>query len=51
MEQPELEKQRGERVEIPTQVEISSGGKFQAKWVEGAHAAIPPGVRWSDMKP
>ena len=23
--------------------------KFQARWVEGVHAAIPPGERWGDM--
>ena len=23
--------------------------KFHARWVEGVHAAIPPGERWGDM--
>ena len=41
---------RGDRVEASTHVETSSRGKFRAKWAEGSHAAIPPGVRWGDVK-
>ena len=50
VEQPQLEKTRGDRVEASTHAETSSRGKFRAKWVEGSHAAIPPGVRWGDVK-
>ena len=46
MEQPQLEKQRGERVEEPAQLETYRRGKFRDIWAEGVHVAIPPGVRW-----
>ena len=29
--------------------ETTHAEKFRARWVEGVHAAIPPGVRWGDM--
>ena len=45
VEQPQLEKQRGDRVEESTHVDTSRRGKFRARWEEGLHAAIPPGVR------
>ena len=50
VEQPQLEKPRGDRVEASTHAETSSKEKFRAKWAEGSHAAIPPGVRWGDVK-
>ena len=50
VEQPQMEKQRGDRVETSGIVETSSRRKFQAKWVEGAHATIPLGERWGDVK-
>ena len=50
VEQPQLEMLRGYRVEASTHAETSSKWKFRAKWAEGSHAAIPPGVRWGDVK-
>jgi len=50
MEEPQLEMLRGDRVEASTHAKTSSRGKFQAKSVEGSHAAIPPGVRWGNVK-
>lgn len=50
VEKPQLEKQRGDRVEASTQVETSRMGKFQSRWEEGVHVAIPPGERWGDVK-
>ena len=50
VEQPQLEKLRGDRVEASTHVETSTRGKIQAKWAEGSHASIPPSVRWGDVK-
>ena len=29
--------------------ETTHAEKFRARWVEGVHAAIPPGERWGDM--
>ena len=29
--------------------ETTHAEKFHARWVEGVHAAIPPGERWGDM--
>ena len=29
--------------------ETTHAKKFRARWAEGVHAAIPPGVRWGDM--
>ena len=49
VEQPQLKKQRGDRVEASTQAETSNRGKFQAIWTEGAHATIPLGERWGDV--
>ena len=40
VEQPQLEKYRGDRVEESTQEETSSRGKFQVILKEGAHASI-----------
>ena len=51
VEQPKMEKQRGDGVETSTQAETSNRGRVQAKWVEGAHTTIPPGVRWGNVKP
>jgi len=45
-----MEKQRGDRVETSIKVETSNKRKFQAKWVEGAHATIPLGERKGDVK-
>ena len=50
VEQPQLEKPRGDQVEASTHVETSSTGIFRAKWEEGAHAYIPPGRRWGDVE-
>ena len=50
VEHSQLGKLRGDRVEASTHVETSSRGKFRAKWVEAAHATIPPGVRWGVVK-
>ena len=50
VEQAQLETHRGDQVEASTQAETSNRGKFRAKWVEGAHEAIPPSVRWGDTK-
>jgi len=50
VEHPQLEKPRGDRVEESTHAETSSREKFRAKWEEGSHVAIPPGVRWGDVK-
>ena len=50
VEQPQLENQRGDRVEGSTHAETSRRGKFRSKWVEGVHVAIPPGVRWGDVQ-
>ena len=50
VEQPQLEKLRRDRVEASIHVETSSRGKFQDKWAEGSHVAIPPSVRWGDVK-
>jgi len=49
VEEPQLGKLRGDRVETSTHPETSSRGKLRAKWVEGSHAAIPPGRRWGDV--
>ena len=49
-EKPQLEKQRGDRVEESTRGETSSRVGFQAEWEEGSHASIPPSVRWGDVK-
>ena len=50
VEQPQLEKLRGDRVEISTHAKTSSRGKLRARWTEGSHAAIPPGRRWGDIE-
>jgi len=50
VEEPQLEMLRGDEVEASTHAETSSRGEFRAKWVEGSHAAIPPGVRWGNVK-
>jgi len=50
VEQPQMEKQSGDRVETSTKVETSSRGEFPAKWAEGEHASISPGVRWGNVK-
>ena len=50
VEQPQLEKPRGDRVEAYTHAETSSRGKFRAKWAEGSHAFIPLGGRWGDVE-
>ena len=50
VEQPQQGKLRGDRVETSTHPKTSSRGKFQAKWAKGSHAAIPPDVRWGDVK-
>jgi len=50
VEQPQLEKPRGDQVEASTQAETSNRVKFRAKSAEGSHATIPPGVRWVDVK-
>ena len=49
VEQPQLEKNRGDRVEESTQAETSRRRKFRARRVEGVHAAIPQGARWGDV--
>ena len=49
VEQPQLEKQRGDRVEDYIEEETSRKGKFRARWAEGVHATIPPSVRWGDV--
>jgi len=50
MEQPQLEKLRGDQVEVSTHEKTSKRGGFRAKWIEGSHAVIPLGVRWGDVK-
>ena len=50
VEQPQQGNLRGDRVETSTHAKASSRGKFQAKWVEGSHATIPPGRRWGDIE-
>ena len=45
-----MEKKPRDQVETFTQVETSSSGEFQAKWVEGAHAATPLVERWVNVK-
>jgi len=50
VEQPQLEKLRGDRVETSTHAKISSRGEIRARLVEGSHAAIPPGRRWGDAE-
>ena len=50
VEQPQLEKLRGDLVEASTHVETSIRGKFRAKWAEGSHESIPPSVRWDNVK-
>ena len=30
--------------------ETNQADKFQARWAEGVHVAIPPCVRWGDVK-
>ena len=47
VEQPQDE-DRG--VVETTYAETSRRGKFRARWVEGVHVAIPPGVRWGDVQ-
>lgn len=44
VEQPQMEKKTRDRVKKSTQAETSSKGRVRAKWVEEAHATIPPGV-------
>ena len=41
VEKPQLQKQRGEKVEASTQVETSNRWNFRAIWAEGVHATIP----------
>ena len=50
VEQRQLEKPIGDRVEASTHAENSNRGKFRGKWTKGSHAAIPPGVRWGNVK-
>jgi len=50
VDQLQLEKPRGDRVETSTHAETSSRGKFRAKWAEGSHASIPPGQRWGNVE-
>jgi len=50
VEQPQLEKLRGDWVEASSLMETSSRQKFQARWAEGSHVAIPPGVRWGNVE-
>jgi len=50
MEQPQLEKLRGDRVQTSTHAETSSRRKFLTMWADESHAAIPPNVRWDDVK-
>jgi len=50
VEESQLEMLRGDRVEASTHAETSSRGECLAKWAEGSHEAIPPGVRWGDVK-
>ena len=50
MEKPQLEKERGDRVEESTQEETSRRGKIRAKRAEGVHASIPPSERWGDVQ-
>ena len=30
--------------------ETTQEEKFRARWAEGVHEAIPPGVRWGDVQ-
>ena len=41
LENPQLEKHRGDQVEASTQVETSNRWNFRAIWAEGVHATIP----------
>ena len=50
VEEPQLEKQRGDRVKRSTHADTSIRGGFQSKWEKGSHAAIPLGVRWGNVK-
>ena len=49
VEEPQKVKMSGDLVETSTHAETSSRGKLRARWVEGSHAAIPPGRRWGDV--
>jgi len=51
VEKPQMEKKTRGGVGTSTKSKTSSRGRVQAKWEEGAHASIPPGVRWGDVKP
>src|SRR5699024_859099 len=50
VEQPQLEKLRGDRVDTSTHAETSSRGELRARWAEGSHIAISPGRRWDDVE-
>ena len=50
VEQPQLEKLRGDQVETSTHAETSNRGEFRARWAEGSHASVPPGRRWVDVE-
>ena len=49
VEQPQLEKLRGDQVETSTHAKTYSRGKIRAMWAERSHVAIPPGRRWGDV--